>query len=186
STSTGRFIPATSRNRPAPIHAGRHIPAGRFNKPSPFPASRFVPTGWTNHAARPFFRPTNLYFDRLFWPGIYEHMSMNEGRWVTAVKSSVHPHVNKDIGIVDSGCSRSMTGNKEKLDDFMVSITNPPNKTPYELLSGKVPNIRHLKPFGCQMTILNTSDHLGKFDGKANDGFLVGYAAHSKAYRVYN
>nr|GEV54844.1 hypothetical protein [Tanacetum cinerariifolium] len=60
-----------------------------------------------------------------------------------------------------------------------VSITNPHNKTPYELLSGKVPNIRHLKPFGCQVTILNTSDHLGKFDGKANDGFLVGYAAHS-------
>nr|GEZ19079.1 ribonuclease H-like domain-containing protein [Tanacetum cinerariifolium] len=81
-----------------------------------------------------------------------------------------------------------------------VSITNPYNKTPYELLSGKVPNIRHLKPFGCQVTILNTSDHLGKFEGKANDGFLVGYAAHrkandgflvgyaahSKAYRVYN
>nr|GFD29384.1 retrovirus-related Pol polyprotein from transposon TNT 1-94 [Tanacetum cinerariifolium] len=41
------------------------------------------------------------------------------------------------------------------------------------------PNIRHLKPFGCQVTILNTSDHLGKFDGKANEGFLVGYAAHS-------
>nr|GFB41687.1 putative ribonuclease H-like domain-containing protein [Tanacetum cinerariifolium] len=68
----------------------------------------------------------------------------------------------------------------------MVSITNPNNKTPYELLSGKVPNIRHLKPFGCQVTILNTSDHLGKFKGKANDGFLIGYAAHSKAYRVYN
>nr|GEZ81523.1 ribonuclease H-like domain-containing protein [Tanacetum cinerariifolium] len=67
-----------------------------------------------------------------------------------------------------------------------VSITNPHNKTPYELLSGKVPNIRHLKPFGCQVTILNTSDHLGKFERKANDGFLVGYAAHSKAYRVYN
>nr|GEV65420.1 putative ribonuclease H-like domain-containing protein [Tanacetum cinerariifolium] len=67
-----------------------------------------------------------------------------------------------------------------------VSITNPHNKTPYELLSGKVPNIRHLKPFRCQVTILNTSDHLGKFDGKANDGFLVGYAAYSKAYRVYN
>nr|GEY43022.1 hypothetical protein [Tanacetum cinerariifolium] len=64
-----------------------------------------------------------------------------------------------------------------------VSITNPHNKTPYELLSGKIPNIRHLKPFGCQVTILNTSDHLGKFEGKANDGFLIGYAAHSKAYR---
>ncbi|GJV99775.1 putative ribonuclease H-like domain-containing protein [Tanacetum coccineum] len=29
-------------------------------------------------------------------------------------------------------------------------------------------------------------DHLGKFEGKANEGFIVGYAAHSKAYRVYN
>nr|GEX99178.1 hypothetical protein [Tanacetum cinerariifolium] len=60
-----------------------------------------------------------------------------------------------------------------------VSITNPHNKTPYELLFRKVPNIRHLKLFGCQVTILNTSDHLGKFEGKANDGFLVGYVAHS-------
>nr|GEW60294.1 putative ribonuclease H-like domain-containing protein [Tanacetum cinerariifolium] len=65
-------------------------------------------------------------------------------------------------------------------DDFSrVFITNPHNKTPYELLSGKVPNIRHLKPFRCQVTILTTSDHLGKFEGKANDGFLVGYAPHS-------
>ncbi|GJR67049.1 putative ribonuclease H-like domain-containing protein [Tanacetum coccineum] len=33
---------------------------------------------------------------------------------------------------------------------------------------------------------LPTIDHLGKFEGKANEGFLVGYSAHSKAYRVYN
>ncbi|GJU91597.1 putative ribonuclease H-like domain-containing protein [Tanacetum coccineum] len=39
-----------------------------------------------------------------------------------------------------------------------------------------------LKPFGCHVTILNTSDHLGKFEGKADEGFLVGYSAHSKAY----
>nr|GEV17714.1 putative ribonuclease H-like domain-containing protein [Tanacetum cinerariifolium] len=339
SIHAGRSIPAASSNRPASIHADKHIPAGRINKLAPFPAGSSVPTGWTNPAARPFFKPTNLYFD------------------------NVYLHVNKDIGIVDSGCSRSMTGNKEKLDDFVqvkggtitfgasleestkwhrrmahvnfktinklakhglvkglplklftnehnciacnkgkkhkasykaisavrtiskplqllhmdlfgptsirsidhkyyclvvtddfsrfcwaffmgtkdetfyilkdfialienqlnkkvkaircdngtefrnaklialcgengikrdykavstacyvlnrVSITNPHNKTPYELLSGKVYNIRHLKPFGCQMTILNTSDHLGKFKGNANDGFLVGYAVHS-------
>nr|GEV81749.1 reverse transcriptase domain-containing protein [Tanacetum cinerariifolium] len=412
SISTGRSIPAASRNRsasihadrsistasrnkPASIHAGKHILAGKINKPAPFPAGSSVPTGWTNPAARPFFGPTNLYFDNVYWLGIYNHMSMNEGRW----GSALHPHVNKDIGIVDSGCSRSMTCNKEKLDDFVqvkggtitfrgedgkitgrgtirtsklnfenvyyveelqnfnlfsvsqicnkknnvlftddaclvlskdfqlpdesqgylsssllmnttvlpatkesnirlhtrlfllfcwafflgtkdetfyifkdfialienqlnkkiksircdngtefwnvklialcgengikmdysnartpqqnevaeqknrtlieaarsmlaesklptmfwteavstacyvlnkVSITNPYNKTPYELLSGKVPNIRHLKPFGFQVTILNTSDHLGKFKRKANDGFLVGYAAHNK------
>ncbi|GKA83874.1 putative ribonuclease H-like domain-containing protein, partial [Tanacetum coccineum] len=67
-----------------------------------------------------------------------------------------------------------------------VLLTKPHNKTPYELVSGKVPNISHLKPFGCLVTILNTSDHLGKFEGKADEGFIVGYAAHSKAYRVYN
>ncbi|GJY46154.1 putative ribonuclease H-like domain-containing protein [Tanacetum coccineum] len=67
-----------------------------------------------------------------------------------------------------------------------VLVTKPHNKTPYELVSGKVPNISHFKPFGCLVTILNTTDHLGKFEGKADEGFLVGYAAHSKAYRVYN
>ncbi|GJS58798.1 hypothetical protein Tco_0653582 [Tanacetum coccineum] len=46
--------------------------------------------------------------------------------------------------------------------------------------------IGHLKPFGCQVTILNTSDHLGKFEGKADEGYLVGFAPNSKAYRVYN
>nr|GEX05897.1 ribonuclease H-like domain-containing protein [Tanacetum cinerariifolium] len=88
SISAGRSIPAASRNRPASIHVGRHIHAGRFTKPAPFPTGRFVPTGWTNHTARPFFRPTNLYVDNVSWPGIYDHMSMNEGRWGSAVKSS--------------------------------------------------------------------------------------------------
>nr|GEV29466.1 hypothetical protein [Tanacetum cinerariifolium] len=44
----------------------------------------------------------------------------------------------------------------------------------------------HFKPFGCHVTILNTSDHLGKFDGKADEGYIVGYSASNKAYRVYN
>ncbi|GKD64823.1 hypothetical protein Tco_1306931 [Tanacetum coccineum] len=30
-----------------------------------------------------------------------------------------NPLKNKDLGIVDSGCSRSMSGNKERLDDFV-------------------------------------------------------------------
>ncbi|GJX91085.1 hypothetical protein Tco_0344411 [Tanacetum coccineum] len=43
-----------------------------------------------------------------------------------------------------------------------------------------------MRPFGCPITILNTLDHLGKFDGKANEGVLVGYSINSKAFRVYN
>ncbi|GJV91645.1 putative ribonuclease H-like domain-containing protein [Tanacetum coccineum] len=34
--------------------------------------------------------------------------------------------------------------------------------------------------------ILNTIDHLGKFAGKSDEGFLVGYSLQSKAFRVYN
>nr|GFB56185.1 retrovirus-related Pol polyprotein from transposon TNT 1-94 [Tanacetum cinerariifolium] len=34
-----------------------------------------------------------------------------------------------------------------------------------------------MRPFGCHVTILNTLDHLGKFDGKADEGFLVGYSS---------
>nr|GEU38868.1 ribonuclease H-like domain-containing protein [Tanacetum cinerariifolium] len=67
-----------------------------------------------------------------------------------------------------------------------VSITNPHNKTPYALLTGRIPSVIHFKPFGCHVTILNTSDHLGKFDGKADEGYIVGYSASNKAYRVYN
>ncbi|GKB89088.1 putative ribonuclease H-like domain-containing protein, partial [Tanacetum coccineum] len=43
-----------------------------------------------------------------------------------------------------------------------------------------------IRPFGCHVTILNTIDHLGKFDGKSDEGFLVGYSLQSKAFTVYN
>nr|GEX08933.1 ribonuclease H-like domain-containing protein [Tanacetum cinerariifolium] len=41
-------------------------------------------------------------------------------------------------------------------------------------------------PFGCPVTILNTLDPLGKFDGKVDEGFLVGYSINSKVFRVFN
>nr|GEU97130.1 putative ribonuclease H-like domain-containing protein [Tanacetum cinerariifolium] len=43
-----------------------------------------------------------------------------------------------------------------------------------------------MRPFGCPVTILNTLDPLGKFDEKADEGFLVGYSVNSKAFRVFN
>nr|GFB91876.1 retrovirus-related Pol polyprotein from transposon TNT 1-94 [Tanacetum cinerariifolium] len=39
---------------------------------------------------------------------------------------------------------------------------------------------------GCPVTILNTLDPLGKFQGKVDEGFLVGYSVRSKAFRVFN
>ncbi|GJV29004.1 putative ribonuclease H-like domain-containing protein [Tanacetum coccineum] len=67
-----------------------------------------------------------------------------------------------------------------------VLVTKPHNKTPYELITGKIPIISYIRPFGCHVTILNTIDHLGKFAGKSDEGFLVGYSLQSKAFRVYN
>nr|GEW99630.1 retrotransposon protein, putative, Ty1-copia subclass [Tanacetum cinerariifolium] len=57
-----------------------------------------------------------------------------------------------------------------------VLVTKPQNETPYELLLGRTPSIGFIRPFGCHVTILNTLDPLGKFDWKADEGFLVGYS----------
>ncbi|GKC19614.1 putative ribonuclease H-like domain-containing protein [Tanacetum coccineum] len=52
-----------------------------------------------------------------------------------------------------------------------VLVTKPHNKTPYELIIGRALSISFMRPFGCPVTILNTLDPLGKFDGKAEEGF---------------
>ncbi|GJR87630.1 putative ribonuclease H-like domain-containing protein [Tanacetum coccineum] len=67
-----------------------------------------------------------------------------------------------------------------------VLVIKPHNKTPYELIRGRTSLIDFMKPFRCPITILNTRDHLGKFDEKADEGFFVGYSIVSKAMRVFN
>ncbi|GJW80782.1 retrovirus-related pol polyprotein from transposon TNT 1-94 [Tanacetum coccineum] len=41
---------------------------------------------------------------------------------------------------------------------------------------GKSPSISFMRPFGCPLTILNTLNSLGKFDGKSDEGYLLGYS----------
>ncbi|GJV01285.1 ribonuclease H-like domain-containing protein [Tanacetum coccineum] len=98
----------------------------------------------------------------------------------------------------NSGLSlRHMTnGNKSFLTDYQemmvdlfalenrVLVTKPLNKTPYELLHGRPPSIIFMRPFGYPVTILNTLDPLGKFDGKTDEGYLVGYSINSKAFKL--
>nr|GEV35897.1 ribonuclease H-like domain-containing protein [Tanacetum cinerariifolium] len=67
-----------------------------------------------------------------------------------------------------------------------VLVVKPHNKTPYELFHGRTPALSFMRPFRCSVTILNTKDHIGKFDGKADEGFFVGYSLNSKAFRVIN
>nr|GEV21268.1 putative reverse transcriptase domain-containing protein [Tanacetum cinerariifolium] len=113
-----------------------------------------------------------------------------------------------DKGVIDSRCSRHMkrnmsylTENKEIDEGYVafeeavniacyvqnkVLVVKPHNKTPYELFHGRTPALSFMRPFGCPVTILNTKDHLGMFDGKAGERFFVGYSLNSKAFRVFN
>ncbi|GJZ02758.1 ribonuclease H-like domain-containing protein [Tanacetum coccineum] len=43
----------------------------------------------------------------------------------------------------------------------------------------RTPTLSFMRPFGCHDTILNTLDYLGKFDGKFDEGFFVGYSLNS-------
>nr|GEU48512.1 ribonuclease H-like domain-containing protein [Tanacetum cinerariifolium] len=65
-----------------------------------------------------------------------------------------------------------------------VLVIKPHNKSHNELFHGRTPALSFMRPFGCPVTILNTIDNLGKFDGKANEGFFVGYSLNSKAFRT--
>ncbi|GKB83941.1 putative ribonuclease H-like domain-containing protein [Tanacetum coccineum] len=67
-----------------------------------------------------------------------------------------------------------------------VLVVKPHNKTPYELFRGRTPALSFMRPFRCHVTILNTLDYLGKFDGKSDEGFFVRYSLNSKDFRVYN
>ncbi|GJU34266.1 retrovirus-related pol polyprotein from transposon TNT 1-94 [Tanacetum coccineum] len=67
-----------------------------------------------------------------------------------------------------------------------VLVIKPHNKTPYELFLSRKPALSFMRPFGCPVIISNTINHLGKFDGKADEGLFVGYSTNSKAFRVFN
>ncbi|GKE51262.1 ribonuclease H-like domain-containing protein, partial [Tanacetum coccineum] len=67
-----------------------------------------------------------------------------------------------------------------------VLVVKPHNKTLYELFNGRTLTLSFMRPFGCPVTILNTIDHLGKFNDKADEGLFVGYSLNSKAFRVFN
>ncbi|GJV34931.1 retrovirus-related pol polyprotein from transposon TNT 1-94 [Tanacetum coccineum] len=162
--NTGRFkqpVPTSKSNSFSPVRPQ----VNKFNQRSHFSKSH-------SPVRRPIVRNTARM--------TYSHAV--KGYWGTAVKTSAgynwrrprpnsnynsgsnfdHPLKNmEDRGIFDSGCSGHMTGNKDHLDDFE------------ECKGGSV-------TFGDTLSVL------GKFDGKCDEGFLVGYSLNSKAVRVYN
>ncbi|GJR95896.1 retrovirus-related pol polyprotein from transposon TNT 1-94 [Tanacetum coccineum] len=60
------------------------------------------------------------------------------------------------------------------------------NKTPYELVHDKKPDLTFFRVFGALCYPTNDSEDLGKFQAKADIGIFVGYAPSRKGYRIYN
>ncbi|GKA83443.1 hypothetical protein Tco_0805038, partial [Tanacetum coccineum] len=60
------------------------------------------------------------------------------------------------------------------------------DKTPYELINKRKPNIKFFHVFGCRCYLLNDFDDVGKLNAKGDIGVFVGYSKESAAFRIYN
>nr|GEV27614.1 retrovirus-related Pol polyprotein from transposon TNT 1-94 [Tanacetum cinerariifolium] len=60
------------------------------------------------------------------------------------------------------------------------------NKTPYELINGRKPDISFLHVFGALCYPKNDREDIGKLGAKGDMGFFIGYSVDSCAYRIYN
>ncbi|GJS84346.1 integrase, catalytic region, zinc finger, CCHC-type containing protein [Tanacetum coccineum] len=60
------------------------------------------------------------------------------------------------------------------------------NKTPYELIRGRKPNIQYFHVFGSLCYPTNDRDDLGKMKPKADIGIFIGYSESSRGFRIYN
>ncbi|GJV73997.1 ribonuclease H-like domain-containing protein [Tanacetum coccineum] len=250
SVTAGEFDPAACRNRSAVNSVGRPNPTGRVGRRSilrfsagdclkdktPVSAGRPVLLFWHNPAARPYFRPSSVYFNN--WPGLYDPMYMNEGRWGTAVKSSAGSRVisSSDIDLGqgrhcqiwrwDGRISGKGTIRTSKLDfenvyyveelqHFNLWILRIPRDVIlYSSASRTTARTKMLLDLVAKHPWMNPrwpqkDGHVNFKDNQqvslgglyynpinktpfeidvweADEGYLVGYAPNSKAYRVYN
>ncbi|GJV06810.1 retrovirus-related pol polyprotein from transposon TNT 1-94 [Tanacetum coccineum] len=60
------------------------------------------------------------------------------------------------------------------------------NKSPYELVHDKKPDLTFFRVFGALCYPTNDSEGLGKLQPTADIGIFVGYAPSKKGYRIYN
>nr|GFA70886.1 hypothetical protein [Tanacetum cinerariifolium] len=60
------------------------------------------------------------------------------------------------------------------------------DKTPYELINKRKPNIKFFHVFGCRCYLLNDYEDVVKLKAKGDIGVFVGYSKESAAFRIYN
>nr|GEY62714.1 integrase, catalytic region, zinc finger, CCHC-type, peptidase aspartic, catalytic [Tanacetum cinerariifolium] len=60
------------------------------------------------------------------------------------------------------------------------------DKTPYELMNKRKPNIKFFRVFECRCYLLNDYEDVGKLKAKGDIGVFVEYSKESDAFRIYN
>nr|GEW97535.1 hypothetical protein [Tanacetum cinerariifolium] len=60
------------------------------------------------------------------------------------------------------------------------------DKTPYELINKRKPDIKFFRVFGCRCYLLSDYEDVGKLKAKGDVGVFVGYSKESAAFRIYN
>nr|GFA98233.1 retrovirus-related Pol polyprotein from transposon TNT 1-94 [Tanacetum cinerariifolium] len=60
------------------------------------------------------------------------------------------------------------------------------DKTPYELINKRKPNIKFFRVFGCRCYLLNDYEDVGKLKAKGDIGVFVSYSKEFAAFRIYN
>ena len=100
--------------------------------------------------------------NQTIWSGVralLHHSGMKNGFWVEALTVAVHV-VNRS---------------PHKLLEW---------RTPYEALTGRVPDVSHFRVFGCRAWVHNNKGK--KLDAKSIPMIFVGYESGSKAYRLWD
>nr|GEW46714.1 hypothetical protein [Tanacetum cinerariifolium] len=60
------------------------------------------------------------------------------------------------------------------------------DKTPYELINKRKPNIKFFHVFGCRCYLFNDYEDVGMLKAKRDIGVFVGYSKESAAFKIYN
>nr|GFB76165.1 retrovirus-related Pol polyprotein from transposon TNT 1-94 [Tanacetum cinerariifolium] len=60
------------------------------------------------------------------------------------------------------------------------------DKTPYELINKRKPNIKFFRVFGCRCYLLSDYEDVGKLKAKGDIGVFVDYSKEFAAFRIYN
>nr|GEZ85240.1 hypothetical protein [Tanacetum cinerariifolium] len=60
------------------------------------------------------------------------------------------------------------------------------NKTPYELIKGRKPNVQYSHVLGSLCYLINDLDDLEEMKPKADIGIFIGYSKSSRGFRIYN